>query len=165
MAGCITYPGVDYWYIASSSREMDKKYIRGKPETQGEWKLSLHLEIFDIYSKNTPCCSGLISWSRRACGVFLGEHWLRYTNLHFSLVQLSVLANTKIVGNDSSSINMKNYHNIFSHLVEYVYHYRIEHLVYILWVNIGWDMLISISHDSDSVSWWPQNTGKMALAP
>ena len=33
------------------------------------------------------------------------------------------------------------------------------------WVNICWDMLISISHYSDLVSWWSQNSKKMTLAP
>ena len=32
-----------------------------------------------------------------------------------------------------------------------------------LWVNIGWCILICISHYSDSVLWWSQNSIKMSL--
>ena len=35
----------------------------------------------------------------------------------------------------------------------------------ILWVNIGSATQISISCDSNSVSWWLQNSMKVALAP
>ena len=34
----------------------------------------------------------------------------------------------------------------------------------IFWVNIYQENLISISHYSDLVSWWPQNISKMALS-
>ena len=54
---------------------------------------------------------------------------------------------------------------VFSYLVEYKYCCHIEPFIYLVWANIGWFMLISISHDSDSVYWWSQNSRSMALAP
>ena len=144
---------------------MDKKYKIWKPETQGEWKLSPHLENFQIIPKNIPCCSEWISWSHRACGIFMGENWLRYTNFHFSVLQLSVLVNTKKKENGSSSINMKNYHNIF--LPSWRVWISLSHRAFdiFLRVNIGWYILIYIYRDSNSMSWWSQNNRKMALNP
>ena len=52
----------------------------------------------------------------------------------------------------SSSINVNNYHNILSHLVDYVYCCPIELLMFI-WVNIGPATPISVLRDSDLVSW------------
>ena len=55
MSGCILHSGVSYLDIASISRENGlKKYKRGKPENQGEWKLTPHLEIYKIYPKKYP---------------------------------------------------------------------------------------------------------------
>ena len=58
----------------------------------------------------------------------------------------------------------ENYHNIFSHLVEYGYHRPIEPLIF-LWVNIDPDTPICIYRYSDLVSWRSQNSRKIALAP
>ena len=53
---------------------------------------------------------------------------------------------------------------LFSHIVEYGYFCTIDPLVF-YWENIGQATPISTSHDLDSVSWWSQNSRKMALAP
>ena len=96
MSGSILCPCVGYWDIASSSRGNEKKYKRGKPETQGEWKLSPHLEISENYPKNIlylldeypgPVDPVLFFW--------MTIDWDIYTNLHFLLLQLSVLVNTE----------------------------------------------------------------------
>ena len=85
-----------------------------------------------IIPKYIPYFSGRISWYHGACGIFLGEYLLKYTRFHFSLLQLSVLVNTKQKENGSDPINMKNYHNIFSDIVEYIYHCPVEPLIFFM---------------------------------
>ena len=60
---------------------------------------------------------------------------------------------------------MNNYHSMsLSSCRAYISLYH-RYFDILLWVNIGWDMLISISHFSDSVSWWSEDSRKMALFP
>ena len=54
MAECIFQPGLGCWDIATSSWKKAKKYKIGKPETQGEWKLSPHQEISENHSERYP---------------------------------------------------------------------------------------------------------------
>ena len=53
----------------------------------------------------------------------------------------------------------------FYHIVEYDYNWPIETLIYIFWANFGQVIMIYNYHYSDSVSWWPKNSRKMALSP
>ena len=50
---------------------------------------------------------------------------------------------------------------VFTHLVGYEYSCPIETLIFFC-ANIGTDTPISISHDSDPMSWWSQNSRKLA---
>ena len=69
-----------------------------------------------------------------------------------------------VVGNSSISINMNNYHNIFTHFLGYGYCFTIDPLIVsslLILVQLNQSFL----YDSDSVSWWSPNSNKMAKAP
>ena len=46
------HPGLIYWDMFRSSREKEEK--RGKPETQGEWKMSPYIETSECSPKKHP---------------------------------------------------------------------------------------------------------------
>ena len=102
-----------------------------------------------IIPKDIPCCRGLISWSYRSCGIFLGGFWLRYINLCFSLLRLSVLMITKLqetaLAPEISIITII----YFSRLEDIGYGFPVHPLIF-LWMNIV--TLFPVSHYSDSVS-------------
>ena len=59
-----------------------------------------------------------------------GQYQLRRANLYLLLLRLSVLVIIKQQKNCSSPIDMKNYHNVFSHYVEYGYPCPKDPLIY-----------------------------------
>ena len=95
--------------------------------------------------------------------IFFHGFWLKFGNFYFTLLRFSVLLITKYNKNGSRSINMKNFRNFchpssivlipLSHMAFYVF----------FWVSIGIDLLLYISHYSNSFPWWSQNCWEMAL--
>ena len=65
--------------------------------------------------------------------VNIGSDMLVYIFNYSDSVFLSSKSHHKIVENFSSYINMKNYHIIFSHFVDYGYNFPIEILIYVYW--------------------------------
>ena len=93
-------------------------------------------------------------------------YWWIFSQLHqfpFLITQIQCLADHNIAEIQLYLENKNNYHNIIINLVEYGYHYIIDYLVFIMYY-ISPATPVYTSHDSDSVSWWWQNSKKMALA-
>ena len=104
-----------------------------------------------------------VLFSHRAFAILPGWVLVDICSFIFHIAHIWCLSDHKIVENGTRSINSKNYHNFFSHFVEYGYRSPIQNLInftgeYCLY------MLISILHYSDSVCVWTHNSRKLDLA-
>ena len=52
LKGCVFHSGLGFWDMVITSRGKAKKGKEGKPETQGEWKMSLSPEIYRDLKKS-----------------------------------------------------------------------------------------------------------------
>ena len=63
----------------------------------------------------------------------MGGYWCRYADIYFTLIIFGALVQIIHWKNGCCSINMKNYHNCFPHLVQYGYHCTTEPSIYFYW--------------------------------